>query len=59
MVIKHFLDIDDFSKDELVSFVDLAKLLKAGQKSLGVNSGFPPNLVMIFDKPSTRTRVSF
>ena len=34
MAIKHFLDIDEFSKDELVSFVNLAKLLKSGQTSL-------------------------
>lgn len=57
---KHFLSIADLSKEEIVNIFDLAKDLKVKQKR-----GKPyrilegKTLAMIFQKPSTRTRVSF
>ncbi|MFQ5823642.1 MAG: ornithine carbamoyltransferase, partial [bacterium] len=59
-MIKHFLSIADFSKNEIFEIFDLAKELKAKQKR-----GEPHKLLrdktlaMIFQKPSIRTRVSF
>lgn len=57
---KHFLDIADFSKEEITNLLDLSLKLKAEQKS----GKFRPILknkvlAMVFQKPSLRTRVSF
>ncbi len=57
---KDFLDITDFSKEELLGFLDLATKLKKEYFAGGnepVLKG--KNLAMIFQKPSLRTRVSF
>jgi ornithine carbamoyltransferase len=57
---RHFLSIDDFTYPELRGMLDSAVALKAGLKE-----GHRPQplkdkvLAMIFDKQSTRTRVSF
>ena len=57
---KHFLDIDALETGTLRSILDLGAKYKA-QRGLG--SGDKPlagkTLAMIFEKPSTRTRVSF
>lgn len=59
---RHFLDLADFSGAELRRILDLAKALKA-KRIKGVEPVERPlagkYLGMIFDKPSTRTRVSF
>ncbi|MCC3245597.1 ornithine carbamoyltransferase [Methylocystis sp. WRRC1] len=59
---RHFLDICDHSGEELRRILDLAKSLKA-KRAKGVEPTGRPlagkYLGMIFDKPSTRTRVSF
>ena len=57
-MIKHFLDINDYSKKELRKILNFAKKLKSNQNSyssLLKNS----SLGMIFAKQSTRTRLSF
>ena len=57
---KHFLHISDFSKQELIDILYLAKDLK--KKFRGRLNYIPFNnrsLAMIFAKPSARTRVSF
>ncbi len=60
MAVRHFLDIDAFSGEDLVSLIDLAKALKSTTANVELAQfEHAPNLVMIFDKPSTRTRVSF
>jgi ornithine carbamoyltransferase len=59
---RHFLDLADFSGPELRHILDLAKRIKAKRVR-----GAPPverplagkTLALVFDKPSTRTRVSF
>lgn len=59
-MLKHFIDINDLTRDELFELLDLADALKADLKA-----GRPHPLLrgktlgMIFTKASTRTRVSF
>jgi ornithine carbamoyltransferase len=59
---RHFLDLSDFSTDQLQQILDGAKAIKAARRR-GVKAASRPlegkTLAMIFDKPSTRTRVSF
>ncbi|MGI8723914.1 MAG: ornithine carbamoyltransferase [Methyloceanibacter sp.] len=60
MPIHHFLDIDALDRKTLRALIDTAAALKAKgrvPKSLKLPSA--PVLAMIFEKPSTRTRVSF
>jgi len=52
----HFIDLNQINKKELQQILNLAKKLKA-RKSNAKLSGV--NLAMIFEKNSTRTRVSF
>ena len=60
MAIRHFLDINAFSGEELFSLIEFAKALKSKSTDVVLKKfETAPNLVMIFDKPSTRTRVSF
>jgi putrescine carbamoyltransferase len=60
MALKHFIDTQDFSKAELLDIIELTLLIKAADKQ-----GCTPKLLadaslaMIFEEPSTRTRVSF
>jgi len=57
---KHFLDIDRLDSNTLQGILDLGHDLKKSRKS--GSTGKPldgKTLVMIFEKPSTRTRVSF
>lgn len=57
---KHFLDTNDFGRDELADLLELVSLLKEADRD-----GCVPELLrnrslgMIFEEPSTRTRVSF
>lgn len=57
---RHFLDIQDYSPQELEYLMELTRVLKAAAKDLAL----PPllagaSLGMIFEKASTRTRISF
>ncbi len=55
---RHFLDIDQLSGQEARALLDSARRLKA--EGRGAKPPLPGRiLAMIFDKPSTRTRVSF
>lgn len=56
--IKHFLDLDQINAKELRSIVDLSKSYKQGITS-GQDTLKGKTLGLIFEKPSTRTRVSF
>jgi ornithine carbamoyltransferase len=55
---RHFLRDDDLSPAELVEVLDLADEMKADRFVRQPLSG-PRAVAVIFDKPSTRTRVSF
>jgi ornithine carbamoyltransferase len=54
---RDFLQIPDFSKDELLTLFDLAERMRAGKYDRKPLAG--KTLAMIFMKASTRTRVSF
>jgi len=63
--LKNFINISDISKEELRIILDKAKLRKAKRSGLNKNAIDPDAfldgkiLIMIFEKPSTRTRISF
>ena len=59
-MVRHFLSLKDYSKEEILEIIDLGIQIKRETK----NKIFKPylknmNLAMIFEKSSTRTRVSF
>ena len=57
---KHFLTLQDFSKTEILEMIDLAfKIKKELKKGTRKHELFGQTLGMIFEKSSTRTRVSF
>jgi ornithine carbamoyltransferase len=53
---RHFLDIDQYDVGELRSMIDLGVAYKNGRPDRPLEG---KTLAMIFEKPSTRTRVSF
>ncbi|HID63614.1 MAG TPA: putrescine carbamoyltransferase [Anaerolineae bacterium] len=60
MTVRHFVDTQDFTKEELLDLIELIRIIKEADKQ-----GATPKLLqdaslgMIFEEPSTRTRVSF
>jgi len=56
--VRHLLRDDDLSPSELIEVLDLADALKADRFGRQPLAG-PRSVAVIFDKPSTRTRVSF
>jgi ornithine carbamoyltransferase len=58
--INHFLDIDSLDAKTLRAILDMAAAVKKSSRVLkGLKLPPAPVLAMIFEKPSTRTRVSF
>ncbi len=53
---KHLLSDFDFSKEEYTHILDLALKMKRGEVKKSLNG---KTLIMMFQKPSTRTRLSF
>lgn len=57
---RSFLTLKDYSKEEILYLIAIAKNLKAkkrrGERDLLLNG---KNIVLLFDKPSTRTRCAF
>ncbi len=57
---RHFIDTQDFSKQELLDLIHLIRMIKKADKE-----GASPRLLqdaslaMLFEEPSTRTRISF
>jgi ornithine carbamoyltransferase len=63
--VRHFLDLTDISKAALRGMIEASRAMKARRKNAVQRRGAGDRplagktLAMIFDKPSTRTRVSF
>jgi ornithine carbamoyltransferase len=58
--IRHFLDLADLSSLELRRMIDLARDLKQRRRTARASAPLAGRtLAMIFERPSTRTRVSF
>jgi ornithine carbamoyltransferase len=57
---RHFLTLKDFTKEEILEIIDLGLAIKKDLKN-GIHKDYMPKktLAMIFEKSSTRTRVSF
>ena len=57
---KHFLTLKDFTKEEILEIIDLGLEIKKELKN-NIFAEYMPKktLAMIFEKSSTRTRVSF
>jgi putrescine carbamoyltransferase len=60
MTVRHLLDTQDFSREELLDMIELTRMIKEADKQ-GVTPKLlqDASLAMIFEEPSTRTRVSF
>lgn len=58
MAPRHFIDIRDFDSDRLRALISLARDLKDGKREVAALKPATV-LALMFDKPSTRTRVSF
>lgn len=57
---RHFLSLVDFSKEEILDILALAKKIKTDTKAGKYEDYMPKKILgMIFEKSSTRTRVSF
>ena len=54
---RHFLELRDFDAERLTAILDMAAALKSGADAPKPLAG--KTVGMIFEKPSTRTRVSF
>jgi ornithine carbamoyltransferase len=60
--VRHFIDIADIPAGELRGMIAESRVMKERRKAQGMDPVHPlagKTLAMIFDKPSTRTRVSF
>ncbi|WP_276255152.1 ornithine carbamoyltransferase [Halomontanus rarus] len=58
--VRHFIDVDDLSRDELFAVLDRAAAYKLAQQRGEDHADLAgKTLGMLFQKPSTRTRVSF
>ncbi|MFY9075726.1 ornithine carbamoyltransferase [Malaciobacter mytili] len=57
---RHFLTLSDYTKEEILEILDLSKQIKKETKNRVFKDYMPrKTLGMIFEKSSTRTRVSF
>ena len=58
--VRHFLDLIDIAPTELRGMIDAGRAMKQARRHVAAEGPLAGKVVaMIFDKPSTRTRVSF
>jgi len=57
--IRHFLDLIDIPPRELSGIIEASRAMKTRVRGRAARPLDGRTLAMIFDKPSTRTRVSF
>ncbi|MDP8254006.1 MAG: ornithine carbamoyltransferase [Candidatus Kaelpia aquatica] len=53
----HLLSINDLNKEDIIEFISIAKTLKKNRRQENILRG--KSAVLLFDKPSLRTKVSF
>jgi ornithine carbamoyltransferase len=61
-MVRHFLDISDFSTSQLRAMLDAGRAIKARRRTAEAKADKPLDgkvVAMIFDQPSLRTRASF
>ncbi|MEU5156860.1 ornithine carbamoyltransferase [Glycomyces sp. NPDC021274] len=58
MTVKHFLKDDDLTPAQQAEILDLAAKMKADRHGFPALAG-PKSVAVVFEKPSTRTRLSF
>ena len=59
-MLRHFIDTQDFTKQELLDLIELTRRIKAADTERCTPKLLQDaSLAMIFEEPSTRTRVSF
>ncbi len=60
MQLRHFVDTQDYTREELLHLIELVRRLKEADQQ-GVTPKLLPDasLAMIFEEPSTRTHISF
>jgi ornithine carbamoyltransferase len=61
-MVRHFLDISDFSTSQLRAILDAGRAIKARRRTAEAKADKPLDgkvVAMIFDQPSLRTRASF
>jgi ornithine carbamoyltransferase len=57
---RHFLSLEDYSREEILALIDRAVAMKKGVPAKGNHLPLEGRCIgMVFEKPSTRTRVSF
>lgn len=56
---RHYIDGREISGGRLVNLIDRAEELKAGRPAEGASALAGRSVALIFEKPSTRTRISF
>jgi ornithine carbamoyltransferase len=56
---RHFLTGEELSADELAGLLDRARELKADRPRAGADALAGRSVALIFERPSTRTRISF
>lgn len=56
---RHYIDGHEISGGRLVNLIDRAEELKAGRPGEGSSALAGQSIALIFEKPSTRTRISF
>jgi ornithine carbamoyltransferase len=59
--IRHFLDLSEISKTDLRAMIEASRAMKSGRKRKAAAERVlaDKTIALVFDKPSTRTRVSF
>ena len=58
-VTRHFLTGEELTSDDLADLLERAAALKEGRPAIGRGDLEGRSVALVFDKPSTRTRVSF
>ena len=56
---KNLISISELQDKEILQMVKIARKFKKNDKSISVNKVKNKSLALIFQKPSTRTRLSF